>query len=156
MKIFLLVFSAAGLCICNAQTSVNNSGGDVSAGSGSVSYSIGQVFQETVSAGGNSIIQGVQQPYEITLLGVDDFANVTLEMKVYPNPTTSILLLNFPGFSRDNPSYELFDASGKSVQNAKIQSKETTIDMIQNPSGMYILRVSSGNNVLKTFKIIKK
>ena len=118
------------------------------------SYSVGQVFQETVIAGNNSIIQGVQQPFEITTLGVDNFASITVEMKVYPNPTSSILFLNFADFAKRSSSYELFDTSGKMIRNAKIQSKESQIDLQQSPSGIYILKVSAENVVLKTFKTV--
>ncbi|WP_304344425.1 T9SS type A sorting domain-containing protein [Chryseobacterium koreense] len=156
MKNIFLFLSAAGFSICHAQASVNVSGGDVSAAGGSVSYSIGQVFQETFASAGNSVIQGVQQPFEITLLQVDDFAPITLEMKVYPNPTSSVLFLNYSNASKENLKYELFDTSGKLIQNAEMLDKETSIDMLKNPSGIYILKVSSGSNVLKTFKIIKK
>ena len=156
MKTFFTLLAFAVFCNCRAQTSVNASGGDVASATGSISYSVGQVFQETVIAGNNSIIQGVQQPFEITTLGVDNFASITVEMKVYPNPTSSILFLNFAEFAKRSSSYELFDTSGKMIRNAKIQSKESQIDLQQSPSGIYILKVSAENVVLKTFKIIKK
>lgn len=156
MKTLFTLFAFAVFCNCGAQTSVNASGGDVGSATGSLSYSVGQVFQETVIAGNNSIIQGVQQPFEITTLGVDNFASITVEMKVYPNPTSSILFLNFADFAKRSSYYELFDTSGKMIRNAKIQSKESQIDLQQSPSGIYILKVSAENVVLKTFKIIKK
>ena len=156
MKTLFTLLAVAVFCNCGAQTSVNASGGDVGSATGSLSYSVGQVFQETVIAGNNSIIQGVQQPFEITTLGVDNFASITVEMKVYPNPTSSILFLNFADFAKRSSSYELFDTSGKMIRNAKIQSKESQIDLQQSPSGIYILKVSAENVVLKTFKIIKK
>ena len=156
MKTLFTLFAFAVFCNCGAQTSVNASGGDVGSATGSLSYSVGQVFQETVIAGNNSTIQGVQQPFEITTLGVDNFASITVEMKVYPNPTSSILFLNFADFAKRSSSYELFDTSGKMIRNAKIQSKESQIDLQQSPSGIYILKVSAENVVLKTFKIIKK
>ena len=80
--IFLLV---CGLTTLQAQQAVVASGGTAT-GSGTVSYSIGQVVYTTNSNSG-SVAQGVQQPYEISVLtGVKDAKDITLEFVVYPNP----------------------------------------------------------------------
>ncbi len=148
----VLLISSKGI----AQQSFNASGGSTNGASGSIAFSIGQAFTKSTFTSTFSATEGVHQAYEISNLGVDDNPSIVLEMKVYPNPTSSILFLNFADFAKRSSSYELFDTSGKMIRNAKIQSKESQIDLQQSPSGIYILKVSAENVVLKTFKIIKK
>ena len=69
-----------------AQQATLTSGG-MATGSGSVAYSIGQIAYTTVTNSAGSIAQGVQHPIEIYTLGVDNFVNISLKMKAYPNPT---------------------------------------------------------------------
>ena len=57
-----------GLTGLQAQTSVNATGGDASGSGGSVSYSVGQVVYTTNTGTSGSVAQGVQQPYEISVV----------------------------------------------------------------------------------------
>lgn len=138
-----------------AQNSVNAAGGNSSSSSGNISYSIGQVFSKAISTGTNSLVEGVHQPYEISTLGVDQNPNISLEMRIYPNPTTSTVFLKTGKTSLQNVEYQLFDLSGKLVSKGKITHSETPIDLSKNASGAHILIVSESSQKLKTFKIIK-
>ena len=75
-----------------AQQATLTSGG-MATGSGSVAYSIGQIAYTTVTNSAGSVAQGVQHPIEIYTLGVDNFVNISLKMKAYPNPTQGELTL---------------------------------------------------------------
>ena len=61
----LLGFGLTGL---QAQTSVNAIGGDATGSGGSVSYSVGQVVYTTNKGTNGSVVEGVQQPYEILVV----------------------------------------------------------------------------------------
>lgn len=156
MKIFTISLSLLCFCVCKAQSSVNSSGGIVSNSSGSLSFSVGQVFQQKAISGSFSITEGVHQPFEISSLGMDDNPLITLEMKVYPNPTASLLFLTIPETSKAASRYELYDASGRIIVSNSIKGKETQIDMQKYNAGVYILRVLDNNQALKSFRIIKK
>lgn len=153
--VFCIVFLLSN-CFVWSQQSVNSSGENVTNSYGSFSYSIGQIFYLTNYSNGYSMIQGVQQPFEISVLGVDDNANISLEIKVYPNPTTSILFLKVENTSQENIEYYLFDTLGRNVQKGKVSQKETPIDFSQKESGVYFIKISSSSGLIKTFKIIKK
>ena len=59
----LLIF---GLSNLQAQTAIPAAGGAANGGGGSASYTAGQIFYRTqTDTNGNSIIEGIQQAYEI-------------------------------------------------------------------------------------------
>jgi hypothetical protein len=101
------------------------------------------------------VAQGVQQPYEISIvLGVEDH-QISLNMKVYPNPTSDFLILNVGNFDLSTLHFELYDISGKLLERKKITSITETISLVNLPSSTYFLKVTSNNEEIKTFKVIK-
>ena len=100
-------------------------------------------------------MQGVQQPYEISVvLGIEHNV-VKLEMTAYPNPTTNYLTLSVANVELSMLNLQLFDISGKLIESRKIVSSTETIAMEQLPSATYFLKVRENNKEVKTFKIIK-
>lgn len=149
---FLLIlfsFSTA-----NSQKSIVVTGGKAIGTGGTAGFSVGQISYK--SPNGNIVSDGVQQPYEIATLEKSNFENILLEMNVFPNPTSDELRLKI-GENQESLSYQLFDINGKSLSNSeKIIDKETIINMKNFYSGIYFLKITSKNQNLKTFKIIKK
>lgn len=140
----------------NAQESVLTSGGNASSGSGNVSYSVGQIFYTTINGTTAYLSQGVEQPFEIqTVLGADNF-NISLELSVYPNPTTDFIYLIVKESSYESLQYQLFDLNGRLIENNKVSNSSTIIQMYKYPSAVYLLKVIDNNKEVKTFKIIKK
>ena len=137
-----------------AQQATLTSGG-MATGSGSVAYSIGQIAYTTVTNSAGSIAQGVQQPIEIYTLGVDDFVNISLIMKAYPNPTQGDLTLEITDLKLENLTFQLIDLQGRSIENRKIANTNETIKMENLPSATYFLKVTNNNKEVKSFKIIK-
>ncbi|MDR2039463.1 MAG: CotH kinase family protein [Bacteroidales bacterium] len=71
--------------------------------------------------------------------------------KVYPNPTRDILYVS--GFSTASPRHpvvlELFDMTGKLRQKMTISSgNEWIMNMADHPSGVYLLRITTGNQTI--------
>lgn len=140
----------------NAQNSFNSSGGNNSGSGGSVNYSIGQVVYTTNSCTNGSIAQGVQQPYEISIVTeIKEANNIKLSFLVYPNPTTDFLKLNTGNYNYKNLTYYLYQLDGKVLETKKIEDIETSISMSHLASGIYFLKITELNKDLKTFKIIK-
>ena len=137
-----------------AQQATLSSGG-MATGSGSVAYSIGQIAYTTATNASGSITQGVQQPIEIYTLGVDDFVNISLIMKAYPNPTQGDLTLEITDLKLENLTFQLIDLQGRSIENRKIANTNETIKMENLPSDTYFLKVTNNNKEVKSFKIIK-
>jgi len=139
----------------NAQEAIAASGGNASGSNGSTSYSVGQVVYTTDYGTTGSVMQGVQQPYEIqTLLGIDNF-NISLELSVYPNPTTNVLYLQVKKPDFEAIQYQLYDINGRLLENNRITTTSTIIQMDKYPMDVYLLKVLDNNKEVKTFKIIK-
>ncbi|MEJ5245768.1 MAG: T9SS type A sorting domain-containing protein [Bacteroidota bacterium] len=157
-KIFFIIsILVLSLVELQAQVSINAAGGNASGSSGSVSYSVGQVFYTTNSYANTSVVQGVQQPYEISVVSsVDEAKSITLLVSAYPNPATDYLQLQIEGEMIGNLSYQLVDITGKLLQNQQILNNQTTIIISNYVSSTYFLKVFQGNKEIKTFKIIKK
>jgi hypothetical protein len=152
--LLLLIF---GMTVVNAQTAINASGGNGSGTGGSISYSVGQVVDLT-NVGSDAIeIQGVQQPYEISVVtSVEDAKNILLEFVVYPNPTSDFVILKTMDYDVTNVMYLLYDAGGQLLESNQVMGNETTISMQMYKPAIYFLKVVDNNNVIKIFKIIKK
>ena len=69
-------------------------------------------------------------------------------VKVYPNPATDYL------FIKSNLNYQstLYNVAGQRV----LESSSKKLNVVDLPSGVYLLQLKSENNSISTFKIIKK
>ncbi len=150
--LFFLLF--AGF-VANAQQATLSAGGETTGAGGSTSYSIGQIaFLYSSSSTGN-VSQGVQQPFGITTLSGEEFSQISLQMLVYPNPTTSLVNLKIENFDLQELTYQLTDMNGRLITNQKISSSETNISFDDLSTAIYVLSVNDQNKALKTFKIVK-
>ncbi len=138
-----------------AQKGVVSSGGNATGAGGSVSYSIGQMDYVTATGTGGTVTQGLQQPFEIVTLVGEEFTEISLQMIVYPNPTSSFVNLKIENFNFDNLTYQLIDINGKLIADKKITQGETQIQLENYPSAIYLLNINQDNKSIKTFKIIK-
>ena len=139
-----------------AQQSANATGGDASGSGGTAAYSVGQIVYTTNTATTGSVAQGVQQPYEISIVSGIDNPTVNIELSAYPNPTTDYIKLKVEGEKFEDLNYTLVDITGKLIASEKITSSTEIIGMENLASACYLLRVTNNNNKeLKTFKIIK-
>ena len=154
-KTVALLFLGFGLTGAQAQQAITATGGDASGSGGTVAYSVGQVVYTTYTGSTGSVAQGVQQPYEISIvLGLEN-NEISLSMQAFPNPTVDYLTLSLSKLELSNLNFELLDISGKLIENRKITSTTETIRMENLPCASYFLKVSNNNKELKTFKIVK-
>ena len=138
-----------------AQEAVTAAGGDATGSGGSVSYSIGQIDYITNTGTGGTVIQGVQQPYEFFIVGIDDKKDISVELSVYPNPAVSTVNLRIDNQNLENISFQLYDMNEKLILNKKVSGNVTSIQMEKLASVTYFLKVLDNKKVVKTFKIIK-
>ncbi|MDD4848506.1 MAG: T9SS type A sorting domain-containing protein [Bacteroidales bacterium] len=155
-KVFLCFFVCVASFAAMAQSAFVTTGGDASGIGGIVSYTVGQTaYQQETSANG-SITEGVQQPYEISVVGIDEHSEITLQATVFPNPTSDYLTLAIDT-ENTNVQYELFllNVNGQLLQKIETTDSHTILDISSVAEGIYFLRVQSQNQVLKSFKIVK-
>ena len=156
LKLSVILLLGLGLTGLQAQESINATGRDASGSGGSASYSVGQVVYTTNTGTNGSVAQGVQQPFEISVVtGLEEAKGINLSVTAYPNPTTDYLTLRIDEFEISNLSYQLYDINGKLLQNEKITSDQTSIVMSNLVPSSYFVKVIQGNKEVKTFKIIK-
>jgi hypothetical protein len=151
-----LLFVLFAVFTIRAQDAMVASGGNASGAGGSASYSVGQAFYTNNSSSTGSLVQGVQQAFEIITLSNPELTAVTLFAVAYPNPTTDKIVLSLGNLDLTALSYVLYDLTGRIVLNALVQGFETEIAVQNLPWGAYILQLNKNNTELKTFKIIKK
>lgn len=136
----------------NAQVSLNSGNGNASADIGSMSYSVGQLFYNSLTSENFELVEGVQQPFLISESGMLD---VKLTAEVYPNPVVDSFTLTLK--DSKNVSYEaiLVDMGGKLIKRVSIVDQITTFNVESLIKGIYTLSITDRNQVVKVFKIIK-
>lgn len=139
------------------QSAVVTTGGTATGSGGTITYTIGQIADQKVEGNGQYIIEGVQQPFEIQVVGINSYPDITLEAVLYPNPTTSKIILSIRKY--EIPSYglkaQLFDFNGKLIQSFTISDGDTEIDFSTYAAATYQLRIMDNKTLLKTFKVVK-
>lgn len=156
ISLLLPVVLYFGLLELQAQQVGTASGGNASGSGGTVSYSVGQTVYFTYTGTDGSTAQGVQQPYEISVVtGMEETLGISLEIMVYPNPATEFITLKIENYEIRNLNYQLYDMNARLLYDHKIVSNETGIVMHNLKPSIYLLKVTDRNKVIKTFKIIK-
>jgi len=91
-------------------------------------------------------------------IGFDDFSINNLVIKVYPNPSTSVLNVNYNKSHSENIEIIIYNSLGQLVNSKSITNKSASgiikLDIKNLISGVYYLQFSS-NDYYKTVKFIK-
>lgn len=153
-----------------AQESANATGGNALGSGGSVSYSVGQVAYQTHTGTSGSVAEGLQQPYEISVVtSSEEITLIGIDIQAYPNPATDFLILSVESKVNqhvESLAYELIDMNGRVLEKKNISASHTNIQMGHLAPATYFLKVyhaapatsfrQSFSVQTKTFKIIKK
>ncbi len=146
------------LCIpllMSAQQGVMSAGGNASGEGGSVSYSFGQVFYRIGTGAGVSVAEGVQQPFEISVVTSIAEDDIKLLFSAYPNPVRDMLFLTTNNYETKGLQWQLYDFNGKLLKKGSIKDAQTAISMFGLDPAVYLLRIIDEHRVLKTFRILK-
>ena len=145
-----------GMCFLTgyAQSGMVAAGGDAQSNNGSVAYSIGQVFYTSPDGAGGKVFEGLQQPYEISTVGIS-VVDLDFALTVYPNPTFSSLTLEILPYKGESLDYFLFDMHGRLLSSKGISESQTRIETTSLVPGTYYLTVSTEQQQIQSFKIIK-
>ncbi len=131
------------------------SGGDYFiTSSNSLSWTLGECVTESFGSTANILTQGFQQStYVIT--AIDENDNAEIRINVYPNPVNDHLNISLEKEVTKEFKIELSDVRGNLLHNRICFDKSTELEMSNYPSGVYLLKISGENQILKTFKIQK-
>ena len=155
----IIVLLLCGFCpqITEGQEAIPATGGSATGTGGTSTYTAGQLVFKVVTGTTGFIIEGVQQPFEISVVtAIANTEDITLECIVYPNPTNGIIKLVIKSFEDGKMRFLLYDMNGILLQEKKIEDSETVISMENLLPSIYFLKVIKGNLEVKVFKIIKR
>ena len=158
-KIFFIMLSFClfgQMITLQAQYALTATGGNSSGSGGIVSYSVGQIVYITNTGTTGTVTQGVQQPFEISIVtGLEEARDINLICSAYPNPANDLVTLKVENYDADNLSYKLYNNVGKLLESKKVNGFETIISMANLIPSIYLLKILDGNKEVKIFKIIK-
>jgi hypothetical protein len=128
--LIILYLCGLGTIVTRAQETITSTGGNLTGSGGSISYTIGQVLYCTFAGTNGTVTQGVQQPYEISVVtAIENSGGISLECTVYPNPTRGIIKIIIEFHDHENLRFQLYDLNGVILQDKKAESRETEISM---------------------------
>lgn len=154
VKIYAILFVGITNGIYS-QKNIVASGSDANGVGGHVNYTIGQLDYYSINAVGGSVSGGVQQAYEIYITTGLNEKTVSLDMVAFPNPMLNYLTLKISQDKIDNLSYSVFNANGELIVEDRITQESTTIPTSDFTAGIYIVKITDKNQIIKTYKIIK-
>ena len=158
MKKIVLIFLFS-ICTLQAQQNTTSTGGEAIGTGGTASYSVGQIDYISNSDSNFSVSQGVQQPFEISVvLGLEE-NHIKLNLAAYPNPTNDQAILSLNLSTSASVSIWLYNTAGiclKSWQfnNEQPGNGELILDLKEIQAGIYFCKIQVGNEMV-TKKIIK-
>ncbi|NOZ33954.1 MAG: T9SS type A sorting domain-containing protein [Chlorobi bacterium] len=116
-----------------------------------------KVFVLTVADGTNADVNALSDASsEITLVDTStDIKNLfTNKLHISPNPTQGILKINSKNLT--NCKIDVFNVTGKIIYSSIISQEKTIIDISDNPSGIYLIRIYNNSDSYTGKVILKK
>lgn len=153
--ILWVVISMTGFTQTLTPDLVTTSGDFYKTGTGSLSLSIGEPLTETYTTTNNLLTQGFQQSkWTVSPTGIND--PKTIDLKVFPNPVTDRLNIEFPSGSGQAFDISLFDINGKLLFKKVGLNATGQIDLSNINESSLILKVYNLNTKTnQSFKIQK-
>jgi hypothetical protein len=151
MKTLLLSALSALSIFAHSQQAVVSGGGDAFGTVGSVSYSIGQIAYSHSADG--LINEGVQQPFEIFSISVDDKFQ-DFQLNIFPNPTSNALIIAMENYS-PGVSASVLSADGRLIDTILLISSVTSIDVSSLPAANYFIRLTNEAGNTANYQVVK-
>jgi hypothetical protein len=136
------------------QGGVASTGGNDTNGNISLNWTLGKLIVPTFSKGNVSLSHG----YNIKLIvtAYDENLDFRVDIKVYPNPASEYINIQFEEILTDVVSVTMIDSNGKLVMSDVISQgmSEKLINIQDLPSGLYYLRLIRGK-LVNVYKVVK-
>ena len=126
---------------------LNATGNTISAGGNEFDWSVGEMTMvSTISAASIIVTQGVLQPSDAAPSGISATSLLSSQLKVFPNPATSIVNVQYSAQDNGTMTYSLMDLSGKVIKAQTMNVAPGTITEQLNVSEIacatYMLKVT--------------
>jgi hypothetical protein len=152
--LFVCFFMAMGISSANSQCKTVSGGGIGIGSGGSLSFAIGQGFTISMTNEKMNSSKIIKQTLQEKIFS-NESDGILVDIKIFPNPTKSNVVLRISNVVNDEFYYQLYDLIGSRIMNKEIKSVETNIYMDNLVDGIYLLKVLENNREIKIFKIIK-
>ena len=130
------------------QSVIGSAGNEDKSDNASISWTVGEVVTETLTATNIVLSQGFHQG-NLFISSIEEEEILEFSLTAYPNPVNDILTVNT---QEHGLQYQVVDIHGKVLLNGVINSLSGQIDFTNIPSGVYFLQV----DMKKTHKLIKQ
>lgn len=139
----------------NAQESISTLGQDLIISSGSLSFTLGQISNETQNLSSYSLQEGVQQVYsDNSTFGIVK-SDSEYAFEIYPNPFQNHIIIQAQKDQLSGAKYNIYDISGRLVIGGEIEESSTHIETEFLPSASYILNITDSKRLNHSVNIEK-
>ena len=90
-----------------------------------------------------------------SVLSIEDIDAFSSQVKVYPNPTSATISIDYNNSLGTVTSYSITDIQGRIIVDDIFEGSKTTIDLYSIESGIYLLRLLTNDGISISKKIIK-
>ena len=120
--------------------------GEPISGANQSSYVVRASGSYGVAVGNGGICTNVSDPFFMGLVGEEELE--PNELRVYPNPTSGLLILAHSLPLEEVQSVQIIDKLGREVYRAPIHADRTTLDLSGLAQGTYLVVLHASSNVL--------
>lgn len=160
MKRYIFVLTTILFALsANAQVKqevIASAGGYNVNGGLSISWTLGETIIPTFKSQDGTLVltHGFQQQLIITT--VEEKLDVLVNIKVYPNPASDVVNIQFEAAVDEQIILTVLDSSGKLVKRDLIEVAltEKQVNMQDLPAGIYYLRLTKGK-LVNVYKVVK-
>ena len=155
----LMLFAAFLFAQSTSPQVIASSGSFTENGNISLSTTVGETATATLSVNTTTLTQGFQQPDPSdAFVSADKLSPVDFQIKVFPNPATDYLRVEWKTNKQHEVYAELYDLVGRKI--IRIKSDESTdhiqINMQAFQRSAYLLKVyTKDRKYFRTFRIVK-
>ncbi len=94
--------------------------------------------------------------YKAGTASIGDLNREKFEVSTYPNPATDVLNFSINSEVNEIVTYELLNITGSIVRSEVTRQNETEFNVSELAEGLYIYRVSSEKEIIKTGRVVVK
>ena len=157
MRYFTLVFllvSLSGFSQTVSKQVISPLGGTAFSDTHKLSYTTGEVVVGAMTSEDGSIQlgNGYYPSLDLSTLNTES-AELQLQVKVFPNPTTETIFITHP--SSNSFKVFIYDLTGKVLLQKEV-GKQEPINIEKYPTGTYLINVITEDKKTNSYKIIKQ
>ncbi len=89
------------------------------------------------------------------ITSIESFSTSSHDFSLYPNPNDGVFTIDL-GDTYQNIQIETFNVMGQQVNSQKYQNLQSTTYSIEQPSGVYFIRITSAEGEYAVFRVVKQ